>query len=68
MKKNPDPKQEEPPRKKRGPVANPNLVITSVSLDADLLEWGKNQPGGLAALVRRLLREEKEKAEQGAGN
>lgn len=65
MQKKADSKPEEPPRKKRGPVANPNLVITSVSLDADLLEWGKNQPGGLSALMRRLLREEKDKAEQG---
>lgn len=67
MKKNADTKAEEPQRKKPGPVANPNLVITSVSLDAELLEWGKNQPGGLAALVRRLLREEKNRIEQGAG-
>jgi len=65
MKKKAALKQEEPQRKKPGPVANPNLVITSVSLDADLLEWGKNQPGGLSALLRRLLREEKERAEQG---
>lgn len=63
-----DSKSESPPRKKRGPIANPNLVITSVSLDADLLEWGKNQPGGLSALLRRLLKEEKEKADQEAGS
>lgn len=67
MKKKADPKPEEPQRKKRGPVANPNLVITSVSLDADLLEWGKNQPGGLSALLRQMLRQAKEQAERGAG-
>lgn len=51
-------------RKKPGPVANPDLVATSIKIELDLLEWGKNLPGGLSALVRRLLREEKERAEQ----
>jgi hypothetical protein len=54
-------------RKKPGPVANPNLVSATVKLEDDLVEWGKNQPGGLSALLRRLLREEKEKLEQAAG-
>jgi hypothetical protein len=55
-------------RKRPGPVANPNLAVTSVSLDADLIEWGKSQPGGLSALLRRLLAEAREKAraEEGA--
>jgi hypothetical protein len=55
-------KGEERERKKPGPVANPNLVVTSVSLEADLLEWGKLQPGGLSALLRRLLKEAREEA------
>ncbi len=41
--------------------------MTSVSLDTDLLEWGKNQSGGLSALLRHLLRQAKEQAEQGTG-
>lgn len=49
-------------RKRPGPVANPNLKVTSVSLDADLIEWGKSQPGGLSDLLRRLLAEAREKA------
>ena len=54
----------EQPRKKPGPVENPNLVSATVKLEADLVEWGKNQPGGLSALLRQMLREAKEKAEQ----
>jgi len=45
-------------RKKPGPVANPNLVMTTVSLESEMLEWGKKQPAGLSALLRRLMREE----------
>jgi len=48
-------------------VANPNLTVTSVSLDADLIEWGKSQPGGLSALLRRLLSEAREKARAEGG-
>jgi hypothetical protein len=54
-------------RKRPGPVANPNLTVTSVSLDADLIEWGKSQPGGLSALLRRLLSEAREKARAEGG-
>jgi len=38
-----------------------------MEIDVDLIEWGKNQPGGLSGLVRRLLREAKEKGGGGAG-
>jgi hypothetical protein len=47
-------------KKKPGRVANPNLVTTSILLEKDLLTWGKAQPEGLSALVRRLLRREME--------
>lgn len=64
MSKKATPVTEEKSRKKPGPVANPDLVTTSIKLESDLLEWGKNQPGGLSALVRQMLREAKDKAEQ----
>ena len=57
MNKKAKPAAEELTRKKPGPVANPNLVATSVTLETQQLEWGKNQPGGLSALLRRLLQE-----------
>lgn len=44
-------------RRKPGPVPNMNTVRTTVVLDRDLADWGKNQPGGLSDLLRRLLRE-----------
>jgi hypothetical protein len=33
-------------------------------LDTDLAEWGKRQPGGLSALVRRLLQLSRERKER----
>jgi hypothetical protein len=68
MTKKANPLTEEKTRKKPGPVANLDLVTTSIKIESDLLEWGKNQSGGLSALVRRLLREAKEQAEPRAGN
>jgi hypothetical protein len=44
-------------RRKPGPVADLNAVRTTVVLDKDLVEWGKNQPGGLSRLLRELLQE-----------
>ncbi len=64
MNKKAKPVTEESHRKKPGPMANPDLVTTSIKLESDLLEWGKNQPGGLSALVRGLLRTAKDEADQ----
>jgi hypothetical protein len=41
------------------------MVRTSVFVDKELIDWGKRRPGGLSATVRRLLREEKRRAESG---
>jgi hypothetical protein len=51
-------------RKKPGPIPGPATVRTNVLLEADLIEWGKQQPGGLSELVRRLLREAYEREKQ----
>jgi len=42
-----------------GPTPGPKTVRTTVMVEPDLVEWGKQQPGGLSDLIRRLLREAK---------
>ena len=49
-------------KKTPGPIAGPETVRTNVLIEPDLLEWAKQQPGGFSELVRRLVREAKEKA------
>ena len=49
------------PRKRPGPVAGPPTIRYSVLLEEDLGEWGKQQPGGLSELIRRLLKAERER-------
>ncbi len=39
-----------------GPVPRLNTVSTTIQLEPDLLAWGKQQPGGLSATIRDLLR------------
>jgi len=50
--------------KKPGRIPGPPTVKATVLLEEDLLEWGKQQPGGLSELVRRLLREERERTDK----
>ena len=40
------------------------MRLYPVRLPEELGEWAKNQPGGLAVLVRRLRREAKQKTER----
>ena len=47
--------------RKRGPVAGPPRLRTTLYLDAELVEWGKMQPGGLSELIRGLLIETRDK-------
>lgn len=52
-------------RKKPGPRADPSLANMekfTMKLDPEDAEWGKEQPGGLSVLVRRLLREARAQA------
>lgn len=51
-------KEPQKARRKPGPIANPYLVPATVFLDSRLVEWGKNLPDGLSALLRRLMEEE----------
>lgn len=50
-------------RKKPGPVPGQATRKYNLLLPEELGEWGKEQPGGLSELVRRLLREEQERSE-----
>lgn len=51
-------------RRKPGPVPGPEMRQFTILMEPDLGEWGKRQPGGLSELVRRLLREEKQRQEK----
>ena len=51
-------------KKKPGPTAqtrSAGTVRTSLMLAPDMVEWGKSQPGGLSALVRRLITQERQR-------
>lgn len=51
--------------RKRGPKPRlGEMHRTNVMVEPDLLDWGKDQPGGFSELVRRLVREEKSRQEQ----
>lgn len=48
-------------KRRPGPVAGVTTTRTSVLLEPDLLEWGKNQTGGLSETVRRLMHEARDR-------
>ena len=50
--------------KKPGRVPGPNHIKTTVLLPPELVEWGKQQNGGLSALMRHLLEDARTKAEK----
>jgi hypothetical protein len=43
-------------RPRRGPIPAASRQHYNVMLDKELAEWGMRQPGGLSALLRRLLK------------
>jgi hypothetical protein len=47
------------PRRKPGPVPGPERRQFTILIDPELGEWGKQQPGGLSEMVRRLLHQER---------
>ena len=51
-------------RRKPGPAPGPPTRKYNLLLGEELGEWGKQQPGGLSELVRRLLKEEKMRLSQ----
>ncbi|WP_395090298.1 hypothetical protein [Armatimonas sp.] len=53
-------------RRPPGPAPIPGRVRTTVYLDELLAEWGKQQPGGLSEVVRRLLKQEQARINEGA--
>ena len=48
-------------RRKPGPVPGPPTKKYNLLLEETLAEWGKRQPGGLSQLLRRLLKEERDR-------
>jgi hypothetical protein len=59
---------EEKVRRKPGPVPGPANAKVTILLEPEIRDWGMHQPGGLSDLVRRLLREEKKRQEERAGD
>jgi hypothetical protein len=53
--------REQGERRRPGPVPGPPTRKYNILLDEELAEWGKQQPGGLSELLRRLLKAEREK-------
>src|SRR5688500_14230754 len=49
--------KELPAGRKRGRAPGPKTDRYQVLLSPELAEWGKQQPGGLSELLRRLLEE-----------
>lgn len=54
---------QEKPKKRPGPVPQ-GFGRYNVTLEPDLAEWAKYQPGGMSETIRRLLREAKEKEDR----
>lgn len=48
-------------RRRPGPVPGPPTRKYNILLEEDVAEWGKQQRGGLSELVRRLLKEERDR-------
>ena len=46
-----------PERKKPGPLPGPPMKTYTINIEEADAEWAKRQPGGMASLIRRLLRE-----------
>jgi hypothetical protein len=48
------------PKRKRGPAKRlPPMVSTHIFMPMELLDWAKQEPEGLGALVRHLLAQER---------
>lgn len=50
-------------RRKPGPLPGPKMQQASVLLPPELLQWGKEQPGGLSETIRRLMADAQKKQE-----
>jgi hypothetical protein len=53
-------------RRRPGRVKGTPTQKYTLLLEEDIAEWGKQQPGGLSELLRRLLRKAREESEQGS--
>lgn len=48
-------------RRRPGPVPGPTTRKYNVLIEEELADWGKQQPGGLSELIRRLLKAERKR-------
>ena len=53
---------QETPRKKPGPTPK-GFKRVNAFLPPEMIEWAKNRPEGLSALLRRLLTQERQRLE-----
>ena len=60
--------QPQKPRRKPGPVPGPERRQFTILIEPELGEWGKQQPGGLSEMVRRLLQQARAEAAGQGGN
>ena len=44
-------------RRKPGPLPGPPTKTYTINIEEADAEWAKRQPGGMAALIRRMLKE-----------
>ena len=44
-------------RRKPGPLPGPPMKTYTINIEEDDAEWAKRQPGGMAALIRGMLRD-----------
>ena len=58
------PKHDHKERRKPGPVPGPPTRKVNILLEEELAEWGKQQPGGLSEMVRRLLQTERRRTHE----
>ncbi|RYZ83032.1 MAG: hypothetical protein EOP06_20670 [Proteobacteria bacterium] len=50
-------------KRKPGPVPGPERRQYTILIEEELGDWGKKQDGGLSDMIRRLLKEAKEKSD-----
>ena len=55
---------DEETRRKPGPLPGPPMKTYTINIEESDAEWAKRQPGGMAALIRRFLKEAQQAEEK----
>lgn len=53
------------PRRKPGPLPGPPTKTYTINIEESDAEWAKQQPGGMAALIRGMLKDARRADEKG---